>query len=122
GSALMGTGQFCTNPGLVVLLKGKESEDFVAAVAEKYKASPVGTLLSASVEKTLTKSIDTLKSAGAKVLAGGATGGGKGFCHANTLLVVDGEQFLADPETMQTEAFGNSSLVVVADDVGQAAS
>ena len=81
---------------------------------------PVPTFAERIEEKTLVKSVATLKSAGAKVLAGGATGGGKGFCHANTLLVVDGKQFLAAPETMQTEAFGNSSLFVIADDIAQA--
>jgi NADP-dependent aldehyde dehydrogenase len=120
-SALMGTGQFCTNPGLVLLVKGKESDAFVAAVADKYKSSPAGTLLSESVEKTLVKSIGTLKSTGAKVIAGGNKGDGKGYCHANTLLFADGKQFLADPHAMQTEAFGNSSLFVVADDIAQAA-
>ena len=44
----------------------------------------------------------------------------KGYRFANTLLRVSGEQFLAAPETLQTEAFGNASLVVVADDVDEA--
>jgi NADP-dependent aldehyde dehydrogenase len=119
-SALMGTGQFCTNPGIVVLLRGNETNDFISAAAEKYKQSPIGTLLSAGVEQSLAKSIAALQSAGAQVAAGGSTGGGRGYCHANTLLVVNGEQFLAQPAALQTEAFGNSSLFVVADDVSQA--
>ena len=120
-SCLMGTGQFCTNPGLVVLLAGSESDAFVAAIAEKFQAAPVGTLLSAGVEKSLAAGIDTLIDAGARLVAGNTPGGGQGCSHANTLLSVSGEHFLANPEALQTEAFGNESLVVTADNVDQAA-
>lgn len=42
-----------------------------------------------------------------------------GYCYANTLLSVTARQFVANAEALQTEAFGNASLLVVADDVGQ---
>lgn len=119
-SCLMGTGQFCTNPGLIILLKGHESDSFVSTIAEKFKAAPVGTLLSEGVEKSLAASLSTLESAGAQSVAGGTKGGGKGYSHSNTLLVTTGESFLARPETMQTEAFGNTSLIVIAEGVEQA--
>ena len=38
---------------------------------------------------------------------------------ANTLLTATGEQFLADPEGFQTEAFGNASLIIVTKDLEQ---
>jgi len=118
-SCLMGTGQFCTNPGVVVLLKGDATDAFIATVAEKFQQAPVGTLLNEGVEKSLAASLETLRSAGAKCVAGGDAGGGTGYSHANTLLVAGGADFLAQPETMQTEAFGNTSLFVVADDLDQ---
>ena len=120
GSCLMGAGQFCTNPGLVLLIKGVETEKFVASVTEKFGAAPVGTLLSRNVESSLGKAIATLRTAGAKLLTGGTTGGGNGFSFANSLLSVSGEQFLAHAEALQTEAFGNASLIVIADDITQA--
>lgn len=119
-SCLMGTGQFCTNPGVVILLKGHQTDSFISTVAERFKEAPVGTLLSEGVETSLAESLATLKSAGADLVSGGTPGGGSGYSHANTLLVAKGEEFLARPEVMQTEAFGNSSLLVVADDVAQA--
>ncbi len=121
GSCLMGAGQFCTNPGLVLLLAGDKTQSFVATLAERFNAAPVGTLLSAGVSKSLAQAISTLKKAGATELTAGQ-GSGKGYCHANTLLQVSGEKFLADPELWQTEAFGNASLIVVAKDAAQAAS
>src|SRR6185436_7526491 len=44
-SCLMGAGQFCTNPGLVVLISGLETDRFIEQVGEKFRAAPVGTLL-----------------------------------------------------------------------------
>lgn len=117
----MATGQFCTNPGLLVLLSGKETDSLLAKVVERFTQAPVGTLLSSAVVKSLQAGIATLKSAGAEILAGGTAGGGKGYSHANTLLKVSGEKFLAQPEMLQTEAFGNASLAVIAKDAKQAA-
>ncbi|MCH5375923.1 MAG: aldehyde dehydrogenase (NADP(+)), partial [Planctomycetes bacterium] len=118
-SCLMGTGQFCTNPGLVVMLAGDATERFIQTLCERFAAAPVGTLLSKAVQSSLQASMDVLAKAGAQILIGGTVGGGRGYCHANTLTRVSGERFLADPETLQTEAFGNASLLVVADDLKQ---
>ncbi|QDU98251.1 aldehyde dehydrogenase (NADP(+)) [Lignipirellula cremea] len=121
GSCLMGAGQFCTNPGMVVLIEGVGSEQLVTALTEKFDAAPAGTLLSAAVERSLGDSLGKLLKAGATSLTSLATGAGQGFSHTNALLQITGEQFLADPETMQTEAFGNASLLVMASSVEQAA-
>ena len=48
-------------------------------------------------------------------LCGGTPGGGKGQSYANTLLRVSADHFLKNAEALQTEAFGNESLYVVAD-------
>jgi NADP-dependent aldehyde dehydrogenase len=120
-SCLMGTGQFCTNPGLLVLIDGPETNDFLTKAAAGFQAAPVGTLLSRGVESSLAESIRKLVAAGAKPLVGNQLGGGAGYSFANTLLRVDGRKFLDQAEAFQTEAFGNASLVVVADHVEQAA-
>ncbi len=119
-SGLMGTGQFCTNPGLIVLIKGSHSDRFLSEVTAKYQAAPAGVLLSTAVQKSLTAAIETVTKAGARLLCGGQAVPGK--CSvANTLLQVAADKFLAKPEEFQTEAFGNAALVVVADDVAQLA-
>jgi len=119
-SCLMGTGQFCTNPGLVLLVDDDDSRNFISSVSEKFSASPVGTLLSKGVESSLQESLSTLLNAGATLLTGNLAGGGEGYSQANTLMAVSGDQFLKDSEVMQTEAFGNASLFVVTDNVDQA--
>lgn len=118
-SCLMGSGQLCTNPGLVILLAGETTQAFVATVAEKFRSAPVGTLLSKGVAASLQANLAELKQAGASVVTGNTPGGGRGYSHANTLLSVSGDQFLAHAEALQTEAFGNCSLFVIARDVDQ---
>ena len=121
GSCLMGAGQFCTNPGIVVLIAGEQTEAFIAAVAQRFEKAAVGTLLSKSVETNLQSNLAALQAAGAELVVGGGDGTGTGYCRANTLLRTRGETFLANAAALQTEAFGNASLFVVADDIAQAA-
>lgn len=117
GSVLMGCGQFCTNPGLVLGLKGDGIESFITKVAEQFDVKPAGTLLNEAGQESLTQGIEAIKAAGATEVTTGKPG--DGFSVPNTLLRIDGASFLKDPERVQTEAFGNSSLVVVADDIDQ---
>ncbi len=120
-SCLMGTGQFCTNPGLVLLLAGSATESFMAKLVQRFQAAPCGTLLSRGVAQSLTANVARLIAAGAEVLVGGEPIAGAGYRFANTLLRVSGRKFLDDPAAVQTEAFGNASLLVVADDPTEAA-
>jgi len=119
-SCLMGAGQFCTNPGLVILLRDAGTERFAAAVAEKFKSSPSGTLLSKGVAASLKNGIETLQRSGAKLVVGEGVGEQGRYCYPNTLLTVSGIEFLRAPRELQTEAFGNASLFVIADDLNQA--
>jgi len=119
-SCLMGTGQFCTSPGMFILFKGTQTDSLVAAVSERFEESTPGTLLSQSVATSLQQGVETLLQAGAKTLVGNTPGGGEGYSFANTLLSVTGKQFLSAAEALQTEAFGNASLLVIADDIDQA--
>ena len=118
-SVLMGTGQFCTNPGLVLLIKDASSEAFIASVKDRFANSASGTLLSPAVASNLASSIQTLCGFGAELLVGGGKPEEGRCAYANTLLTTSGTSFLANPEGFQTEAFGNASLVVVAEDVEQ---
>lgn len=119
GSCLMGTGQFCTNPGVVIVPSGAGGEAFVAAVAERFGKAPVGTMLSTGVRKSFSDGMATMQKAGASLVTGGQPGGGKGVCFQNTVLRVSGSEFLKQPAVFQTEAFGNGSLFVLADSVDQ---
>lgn len=118
-SCLMGSGQFCTNPGFVVLPAGKLGDAFVSAVKERFEKAPSGTMLAEGVRKGFIEAIDIIRKAGGKLVTGGEGGGGKGFCVRNTLLSVTAKKFLGDPHAFQTEVFGNGSVFVLADGVDE---
>ena len=96
GSCLMGTGQFCTSPGIILVEQGEAAEQFITSVAEKFGEAPVGTLLSKSGQDGLAAAVETLKSAGAQQVCGGTPGGGEGYSHANTVLQVSGDAFFGE--------------------------
>jgi len=121
GSCLLGGGQFCTNPGLVVLFEGAPTDEFIAAAARKFESSPPPPLLSDGVVQGLTQSVSLLRSAGADLVTGGTALPAPGCRFSNTLLRVTAERFLQKPEQLQTEAFGSVSLFVIARDASEAA-
>lgn len=118
-SALMGTGQFCTNPGVVLAIAGEATNEFVDAVKTRFAESPAGTLLSPAVAGSLKSSVEQLCGYGAELLVGGGEVESGRCALANTLMTATGKQFLADPEGFQTEAFGNASLIVIAEDLDE---
>ena len=119
GSCLMGSGQFCTSPGLTILFAGEHAEQFIAATKAKLENTAPGALLSSGVERNLAANVQILRQAGAEVLTGGTPAGVNRF--ANTLLRASGKEFLASPEKLQTEAFGNATLLVIVRDAAEAA-
>lgn len=119
-SCLMAAGQFCTNPGLVILLEDENSAKFVATVKEGFGKAPSGTLLTKGVEASLTQNLKVLIDAGANVeVSASGENSTKGYSCPNTLLTITGDKFLEKPEVFQTEAFGNASLIVTAKNLDQ---
>lgn len=112
-SCLLGSGQFCTNPGLVLLLAGDVSESFISKVQEGFVATEPGLLLGEGVLQNLDSKVKTLSRAGAQVVCGGHPLEGPAIRYANTLLRITGRDFMENPVTLQTEAFGNATLFVV---------
>jgi NADP-dependent aldehyde dehydrogenase len=115
-SCLLAAGQMCTNPGLVITQAGAAGEKLIGDVAARLRAAPPGVLLAASGPTHLEAAVATLCQAGATVVVGGKRVPGNGYRFDNTLLRVTGAQFLAAPDALQTEAFGSTSLVVLAAD------
>jgi NADP-dependent aldehyde dehydrogenase len=118
-SCMMGVGQFCTKPGLVVLVQDEKSEDFFRTLKKFFEQPPAGFLLGQNVLDGIESAIRTMKNAGAQIVSGGEKLEGPGFRHANTLLRVSGDIFLQNPAPLQQEAFGTVTLAVFAEDFDQ---
>ena len=115
----LGAGQFCTNPGLVILPDGAEAETFADRLVESFEEAEEDVLLASDGPQQIADAIDVWQEHGAELLTGGEPIEGPGYRFENTLLRVSGDEFLEHPDALQTEAFGTASLLIFARDVDQ---
>ena len=119
GSCTLGMGQFCTNPGLVIYAEDDRGKNFTAEIRKNFHQEPKGVMLGKEVVRGLEISLRKLQDFGARLLEGGGREKGEGYRFQNTLLKISGKEFLENPEDLQTEAFGPSTLLVGARDTAQ---
>nr|CDQ35222.1 NADP-dependent fatty aldehyde dehydrogenase [Virgibacillus halodenitrificans] len=120
GSLNMGAGQFCTNPGLVIAIKGPELDAFLAAAGDAVKGSAPQTMLTPGIHEAYENGVGALVSNGkAKEVARGEKGEGPNQCQTG-LFVTSAQDFLSD-EALQGEVFGATSLVVECADAAELA-
>jgi NADP-dependent aldehyde dehydrogenase len=115
-SCTLGAGQFCTNPGLVIIPDSESGRRWVQAARKKFDAAAPGTLLGRGGRDGLVKSVAILREHGAEIVCGGEPLPGPAPRFANTLLRVSGEGFLKHSQQLQTEAFGPVALLVMSRD------
>lgn len=120
-SCTLGAGQFCTNPGFVIVPDGPAGQRFIERARERFTAAEPGVLLARGVRDGLVEAVAHLREHGATLLCGGEPVDGPGYRFANTLLQVSGERFLEEPHELQREAFGPVALLVIVRDAAQAA-
>jgi len=118
-SCTMGGGQFCTKPGVSVLLAGSEAEAFRAELGSLLLAAPAATLLAAQGADQIQASLGLWTRHGARVEHGGKRAAAPAFGFENTLASVPGKQFLEHSDALQAEAFGPVHLVVLADSAAE---
>jgi len=111
-SCTMGSGQFCTNPGLLLVPHGAAGDAFIAEASARFANAPAQVLFSAEGKQHFTAAVAALETAGACRIAGGNAPQRPGHWVQPTLLMADGESFLTAPLRLQTEAFGPASLIV----------
>jgi NADP-dependent aldehyde dehydrogenase len=112
-SATLGSGQFCTNPGLIVALAGEALDQFLAKLSECFAGDSPCTMLHGGILEAYETGIEDLSvKATIELLAHSAPEPDAGKTQAaTTLFVTDAESFMNDP-AMAKEVFGPSTLVV----------
>lgn len=110
-SLAMGAGQFCTNPGLVVVLEAEGIESFLTQIAEDTQALTSQTMLTSGIYQAYCHGVEALV-ANPKVslLAKGQKTEHENQCQAH-VFVTDAKTFLADSR-LENEIFGSTSLVI----------
>jgi NADP-dependent aldehyde dehydrogenase len=116
-SLMLGGGQFCTKPG-VILIIGDDKHQFVDALAMQVKAAPQATMLNRSLRDSFNERVTTMAGvAGVKTLVSGTASENAGI--SPSLYETTADVFLHEPQ-LHKEAFGPGGIVVhceVAEDV-----
>jgi alpha-ketoglutaric semialdehyde dehydrogenase len=110
GSGTLGVGQFCTNPGLIVLQRSPQAEQFVQTLAAKLAGTAEGVMLTAGIAKAYATNTSARgRQPGVKIIAQGKT---PGTCGATPVwFETEALGFLGNP-SLAEEIFGPSALVV----------
>ena len=112
-SVTLGTGQFCTNPGLTFLLQSEEEKVFKELLTGAISAINAGPMLTEGILNAYNKGIDTLAGKkGVTTLAKGKKEG-EGFYATAQVLQADIDAFRAD-HALEEEVFGPSTLTITA--------
>ena len=109
-SVTLGTGQFCTNPGLVVGQRGEAFEQFINRADELFASAPPGTMLNAGILRSYTEGVERLR----RFTSGGAGAGAADESRTQAAAYVfstDANTFL-DHHELGEEVFGPATLVV----------
>jgi NADP-dependent aldehyde dehydrogenase len=110
-SLVLGSGQFCTNPGLVIALEGEQLDAFRNAAATALQAKVGTTMLPPGIHAAFNSGVEKLgREEGVTVVARGQ--GGATVCAGQrALFETEAANFLANP-ALEHEIFGASSLIV----------
>ncbi len=117
-SLVLGSGQFCTNPGLVIAVQGNALDAFCANAAAALARKVATTMLTPSIHAAYCSGLERLRSlASVTQIAEGQPADGP-YGAVPALLRTDARAFL-DDAAMEDEVFGPSSLIVVCRDFAE---
>ena len=117
GSLTMGSGQFCTNPGLVIAAYGPGLEVFLAAARDALTESSATPMLTPGIASSYASGVEALEAEACLVARGQE--GDENSCRA-ALFTTDAAGFQGS-EVQQAEVFGSSSLVIRCADIAEMA-
>ncbi|MEO5775129.1 MAG: aldehyde dehydrogenase (NADP(+)) [Sphingomicrobium sp.] len=109
-SLMMGAGQFCTSPGLLLAEDGDGLNGFLSAAAEALQEAAPGTMLTPGIHKSYCEGVERLAAhERVETIARGKAG--HNFQGQAGLFATSADAFVSDSH-LQEEIFGSSSLVV----------
>ncbi|CAN5855021.1 aldehyde dehydrogenase (NADP(+)) [soil metagenome] len=112
-SMTLGTGQFCTNPGVVVGIHGEALDRVTGALAERIASAEASVMLYPQLAEAYAGAVALAQAKGATLVARSSTD--DAHRSAPALLRVNALQFIESRE-LREEMFGPASIVVGAGD------
>lgn len=115
-SITLGVGQFCTNPGIIVGIDGKELVDFTRLLGEKISSIASGKMLHPGIAKAyIEKSQKAIDQQNVK-LVGASNAPQDEISGIPMIATIDAAGFLSNP-LLSEEVFGPFSLVISCRDI-----
>ena len=118
GSITLGTGQFCTNPGLILGLKSDELSQFVINLSDEIVKIEPSCMLHPKIHNAYQKNKENTISQNQTEVVANYSGDVKTNHASQAILTVDGDTFLNNT-TLHQEVFGPFSVVVQCKDTKQ---
>jgi alpha-ketoglutaric semialdehyde dehydrogenase len=116
-SLTLGSGQFCTNPGLVIAVDGPELDTFIAAAREALTETASSAMLTPNIAESYRTGVDELAKEADLIARGSAVDAPVVSCRP-ALFGTDAGSFLGS-EGLQAEVFGASGLMVRCTDIAE---
>ncbi|GGG74519.1 aldehyde dehydrogenase (NADP(+)) [Edaphobacter dinghuensis] len=116
-SATLGTGQFCTKPGIVIGIEGAEFERFEQAAKTAIEAKTATTMLNSGIHRAYEHGVAQWDGEGkVNKLASGQAAAPLACAGQPTLFATKAQHFLTTPVLME-EVFGPTTLLIACKDV-----
>lgn len=110
-SMLMGSGQFCTNPGLLIVKEADGLDAFIGKVSDLVTVAQPSTMLTPGIHQAFESGVTKLQgNTNVQLLAQAQDASGPNQCRAR-LFVTTAKAFLND-HALRDEVFGSSSLII----------
>ncbi|MDB5933626.1 MAG: D-Glucuronolactone:NAD+ oxidoreductase [Massilia sp.] len=117
-SLTLGSGQFCTNPGLVIALEGEALDAFRDAATTALQGKTGTTMLTPGIHGAFNAGVAKLGQEAGVTLLGRGQPGAAVCAGQAALFETDAANFIANP-ALEDEIFGAASLIVRCSDIGQ---
>lgn len=117
-SMLMGHGQFCTSPGVVVAIQGEALNRYLATVAEKISQESAASMLTAGIAATYQSQVAALlKNKRVQLISQSKSSPANHFTRPAAVKVT-AEDYLAS-KSLQQEVFGPFAVIVACENQAQ---
>ena len=117
-SITLGTGQFCTNPGLLLAVKSESLSHFINELSAEIINIHPSCMLHPNIKKGYTSNKETVVSQNEVSITAEYASAIKDNYAAQTIVTVQGKTFLENP-TLHLEVFGPFSMVVQSENIAE---
>ncbi len=114
-SVTLGVGQFCTNPGLVILQQSEFKEEFISSVSKYIEDTAAGVMLTEGIRNNFQQGVNILQTISGVDEVSSGKESEAGFMASAHFFESDIKNFLSNP-TLEEEVFGPSTLAITASD------